>query len=164
MRKLDEFYSFDSIEKHKGFYNDDKNYNALSDISYTDFFSPVEDEDFPFDCALWLLLGSCNHFALSLKKVLNYTPYIIENENNPGFHVFCQIYKKGKWYYVDARGITSSFNEFMKIVGEFVHGEFIIRPVTKDDITEWEKDFNYNDEAYMFAEAIIRKYISYYTI
>ena len=52
----------------------------------------------------------------------------------------------------------------MEIANDFVNGEFIISPVTKDDILEWEKGFDYNDEAYMFSEAIIEKYKSYYTI
>lgn len=164
MKELEIFYRFERIERHKGFYNHDKNYKALSDINYIDFFPPLEDDEFPLDSAFWLLYGSCNHFALSLKKVLNYTPYIIENKNQSGFHVFCQVYKGGKQYYVDARGVTSCFDEFMEIANDFVNGEFIIRPVTKDDILEWEKGFDYNDEAYMFSEAIIEKYKSYYTI
>ena len=164
MKELEKFYCFERVGMHKGFYNHDKNYKALSDIKYIDFFAPLEDDDFPFDSAFWLLYGSCNHFALSLKKVLNYTPYIIKNNNDKGFHVFCQVYKGGTCYYVDARGVTSCFDEFMDIAKDFVEGEFIISPVTEVDISKWEKDLDYNDEAYMFSEAIIKKYQSYYTI
>ena len=96
MKELEKFYRFERIERHKGFYNHDKNYKALSDINYIDFFPPLEDDEFPLDSAFELLYGSCNHFALSLKNVLNYTPYIIENKNKSGFHAFCQVYKGGK--------------------------------------------------------------------
>ena len=78
--------------------------------------------------------------------------------------LFAKFIKVESSNYVDARGVTSCFDEFMEIANDFVNGEFIIRPVTEDDISEWEKGFDYNDEAYMFSEAIIKKYKSYYTI
>ena len=77
---------------------------------------------------------------------------------------FCQLYKNRTWYYVDARGITNSFDEFMTVAREFVSDEYTIRPATSEDIEEWEKDSRYNEVAYAFAEAVIRKYQRYYTL
>lgn len=156
--------SFSRYGWHKGFYNDADPEESLFDIKYTDFAEAPDDDEFPYDTAHELLCGSCHHFALSLKKVLGYEPYIIERKKGIGFHAFCQIYKNKKWYYVDARGITSSFDEFMDIVKQFVSGEYIIRSVNADDIAEWEKDSNYDEEAYAFAEAVINKYKECYTL
>ena len=153
--------SFKQYGWHKGFYHDDNITESLGKIKYTDFFDDPDDDDFPYDSAFYLLCGSCNHFALSLKTVLNYTPYIIEGKS---FHAFCQIYKDGTLYYIDARGITSSFDEFMKVAKDFVLGEYTIRTVTSNDIEELEKDSNYNKEAYDFSEAVINKYKEYYTL
>ena len=149
---------------HKGFYNEDDITAALCNISYSDFFEALDDDEFPFDAAEPLLRGSCHHFALSLQKVLGYNPYIIQGNNKTSFHVFCQIYKGCTWYYIDARGITTSFDEFMSVAREFVSDEYTIRPVTPDDIEEWEKDSDYNEEAYAFSEAVIEKYKECYTL
>ena len=162
--KKEDLISFKQYGWHKGFYHDDSITESLSRIKYTEFFDYPDDDDFPYDSAFYLLYGSCNHFALSLKNVFKYTPYIIEGNYNKSFHAFCQIYKTGTWYYIDARGITSSFDEFMKVAKDFVLGEYTIRTVTSNDIEEWEKDSNYNKEAYAFSEAVINKYKEYYTL
>lgn len=149
---------------HKGFYNENDIMDALYAVNYTDFFEEPDDDEFPYDSAHSLLRGSCHHFALSLQKVLGYNPYIIEGNNKTSFHVFCQIYQRRSWYYIDARGITTSFDEFMSVAREFVSDEYTIRPVTPDDIEEWEKDSDYNEEAYAFSEAVIEKYKECYTL
>ena len=113
--KKEDLISFKQYGWHKGFYHDDNITESLGKIKYTDFFDYPDDDDFPYYSASSLLCGSCNHFALSLKNVFKYTPYIIEGNYSKGFHAFCQLYKAGTWYYIDARGITSSFDEFMKI-------------------------------------------------
>ena len=46
----------------------------------------------------------------------------------------------------------------MDIAKSFVSDEYIIRPVDADDIEDWESDFDYNKEAYAFAEAVIEKF------
>lgn len=159
-----EFRSFNRFGWHKGFYSDEDPEASLSEIKYTDFYGIPEDEEFPYYSARELLCGSCNHFVVLLQKIFNYTPYIVEGRNERGFHAFCQVYKNWKWYYVDARGITSDFNEFMEIAKRFVTDEYIVRPVMPKDIEEWESDSAYNKEAYAFAEAVIEKYKEYYTL
>ena len=167
MVRKGDLISFSSFGWHKGFYNvDDVDdiTDALLKIRYTDFFEYPDDEEFPYDSAQSHLRGSCNHFAVALKNVLGYTPYIIEKTDKKGFHAFCQVYKNGRLYYVDARGVTSSFDEFMIVAREFVRGEYTIREATQDVIEEWERGSEYNEEAYAFSEAVIRKYIECYTV
>lgn len=149
---------FNRYECHKGFYNDGNPEDALLQIKYSDFFELPEDDEFPYDTANPLLCGSCHIFALSLKNMLSYNPYIIEGISKRGFHAFCQIRKSTEIYYVDARGITSSFDEFMDVAKTFVTDEYVIRPVNQNDISRWEQDSNYDAEAYAFAEAIITEY------
>jgi len=96
--------------------------------------------------------------------VLGYTPYIIVGKECNSFHAFCQVYKKRTWFYIDARGATSSFNEFMSVASEFVSGEYTIREATSDIVKDWESGSSYNEETYAFAEAVIRKYRDYYTL
>lgn len=148
---------------HKGFYHDDVT-KALCKIGYKDFFDYPDDDEFPYNSAHAFLRGSCHHFVVSLQKVLGYNPYVIKGKNKGSFHAFCQIYRSGTFYYVDVRGITSSFDEFMIVASEFVSDEYTIRPATSDVIEEWESGYKYNKEAYAFAEAVIRKYKDYYTL
>lgn len=159
MRNKETEFIADFYESHKGFYNDENPEKILSKINYSDFFiEPDNDEEFQYSTASSLLCGSCHIFALSLKEILGYKPYIIEGINRRGFHAFCQVYKNFKWYYIDARGITSSFKEFMDVAQRFVSDEYIIRPVNDIDIEEWKKDSKYDQEAFAFAKAIINKF------
>ncbi len=158
-----ELVSFGNYGCHKVFYNDDNYSDSLLEIEYTDFFDDVDDDEFPYGTAYVLLNGSCNHFAVSLGKIYNYNVYVIQQIDKRGFHAFCQIYKNGHWYFVDARGITSSFDEFISGVRTFVSDEFAIRPMSSDDLVEWETGSDYNDEAYAFATAVINKYSECYT-
>lgn len=148
---------------HKGFYINQDFGDVLNHIYYEDFFEYPDDEEFPYASAGQLLRGSCNIFALGLQKAFGYTPYIIKGDNKKGFHSFCQIYIKGTWYYVDARGITTSFDEFMEVAKEFVSDKYTIRAVNDTDIEEW-KDDKYYDKALAFAEAVIEKYKECYTV
>ena len=163
MKDRNTFVSLQHYGWHKGFYIDEDFDDTLSHIYYEDFFECPGDEEFPYTSACQLLRGSCNHFALGLQNVFGYTPYIIEGDNKVSFHSFCQIYKKGIWYYVDACGVTTSFDEFMDVAKEFVSDKYTIRVVSDKDIKEW-KDEDYYTEALSFAEAIIKKYKECYEI
>jgi hypothetical protein len=158
-----QFCTFNKYGIHKGFYNDGDPRQALLNVRYTEFWEFPDDDEFPYWSAESLLCGSCNHFVVALYKLMGYSPYIIEGKNKKGFHAFCQIYRNRQWYYVDARGITSSFDEFMEGIKTFVTDEYTIRPVESDDIKGWEEDSNYNEEAYAFSEAVINKYQECYT-
>lgn len=155
--------SITQYSDHKGFYNDDDFTTTLWNIIYTEFFEYPNDEEFPYISAHALLRGACNIFGLALNKVLNYNIYIIQGNDKKGFHVFGQFYKNRKWYYVDARGITSSFDEFMLVAREFISDEYTIRQVTEEDIQDWKDDV-YNDEGLAFAEAVIEKYKECYIL
>ena len=151
MWSRDDMISVESYGWHKGFYNDKNFSDSLRNIRYDDFFEYPDDLEFPYDSAHELLRGSCHHFALSLNKMLGYSAYIIEGNNKRGFHAFCQIYKNNQCFYVDARGITSSFDEFMCVASEFVKDEYTIRA-------------NYHAEALVFAEAVIEKFKECYIL
>lgn len=158
-----ELRSFQNYGWHKGFYNDADITKALCAIDVADFIEVPDDDEFPYSSAHELLRGSCHIFALGLEKVFGYTPYIIEGKNGRGFHSFCQVYNRRTWLYIDARGMTSSFDEFMDVAKEFVTDEYTIRPVAATDIDEWKKDDEYYDLALEFAVALIKKYSDYYT-
>lgn len=59
--------------------------------------------------------------------------------------------------------MTSSFDEFMEVAKQFVHDEYIIRPVLPEELAEWEKEDYYKEASY-FAESVIEKYKECYTL
>ena len=146
MINRDKFIAFQNYGQHKGFYINENFDDVLNHIYYEDFFEYPDDEEFPYTSASQLLRGSCNLFVLGLQNILGYTPYIIEGDNKKGFHAFSQVYKNRTWYYIDARGVTTSFDEFMDIAKTFVTDEYIIRPIEFSDIEEWNVDDNYTEE------------------
>lgn len=163
------FCRFNNCQMHKGFYNEGEPNNALSKIYYEHYFEYPEDEEFPYDTARTLLCGSCHLFALALKEILGYTPYVIEGNNKKGFHAFCQVYKDRRWYYIDARGITSSFDEFLYGIRTFVSDEYTIRILEDKDIEKWKTENNeYNDDyeekGFLFARAVIDNYKECYIL
>ena len=157
------FVSFQRIGWRKGFYNDEDFNKTLRNIRFSDFFDEPDDEAFPYSEADNLLSGSCHLFSLALKRVLGYRQYIIQGDNKVNFHAFCQIYKKGIWFYIDARGITTSFDEFMDVARTFVSDTYTIREVTQDEIDDWAEE-DYFDEAIAFSEAIINKFKEHYIL
>lgn len=158
------FCRFNNCEMHKGFYNEGNPTNELSKIYYEHYFEYPDDEEFPCDTACTLLCGYCHLFALTLQEILGYTPYVIEGNNKKSFHAFCQAYRNGKWYYIDARGITSSFDEFLSGITTFVTDEYTIRILEDKDIEEREKDSKYDEEAKAFAKTIIETNKECYTL
>lgn len=161
MSNRDTFVPFNQKNYHKGFYNDDI-VRSLCGIEYESFWE-LPDDEFPIVSAYCLLYGVCNIFVLALREEFGYDPYIIEETKGKGFHAFCQIYKARTCYYVDARGITTSFDEFYNVAKSFVNGEFIIRPVTAEDEDDWKKD-DYFENGFAFAKAVIEKYSNCYTV
>lgn len=152
---------------HKGFYSEKDAVKALEIIDYSDCFEcsdPDEDDRFIYSSADHLLHGECTCFALALKDIFGYFPCIIERKGGVGFHAYCQKTKNGKTYYIDARGVTESFEEFMTVAREFVGDEYIVRTVTEKELKDWVSDDEYYEYALAFSTALINDYKDYYTI
>ena len=166
MDPKEKFISCQQIGWHKGFYHDKNLIDALGKVYFEDFLEVPDDDEFPYCTAHELLRGSCHIFSLGLQKVFGYTPYIIEGKNKRSFHSFCQIYNSQKriWYYIDARGVTTSFDEFLDVAKEFVSDEYTIRQMNEEDIKELKKDDNHYEIALDFAVAVIERYKEYYTV
>lgn len=152
-------------ELHKGFYCDDNNFANLREIDYDGHLTQINDEEH-LTSAECLLRGSCQAFALKVEAILGYRAFIIEACDGKGQHVFCQATLNGKNAFIDARGVTTSFDEFMEVAAEFVKGPFVIRLIDKDDAAEWQRnsDTNSHEEYLALAEAVIKANIECYRL
>lgn len=152
-------------ELHKGFYCDNNNYANLKKIDYDGHLTLINDGEEHLTSADCLLWGSCQAFALKVEEILGYEAFIIEEFNGKGHHVFCQATFEGKNAFIDARGVTTSFDEFMEVAGEFVKGPFVIRHIDEKDIAEWQSSSdNSHEEHLSLAEAVIKANIECYRI
>ena len=143
-------------ELHKGFYCDNNNYANLKEIDY--------DEEH-LTSAGCLLEGSCQAFAMQVEEILGYEAFIIKECNGKGHHVFCQATLEGKIALIDARGVTTSFDEFMEVAGEFVKGPFVIRRINEKDIAGWQSSSdNSHEEHLALAKEVINANIECYRI
>ena len=103
---------------------------------------------------------------MKVEAILGYRAFIIEACDGKGQHVFCQATLNGKNAFIDARGVTTSFDEFMEVAAEFVKGPFVIRLIDKDDAAEWQRnsDTNSHEEYLALAEAVIKANIECYKL
>lgn len=88
----------------------------------------------------------------------------METENKRGFHAFCKVSRNRKSYYIDARGATTSFEEFMTVARLFVGDQYIMRPATTEDVEEWESDDEFYEYAFSFSKVFISDHKEYYTV
>lgn len=165
------YKSFDCWGYHKGYYNEEDYQDILAGIDYSDRPECPKDEDdeednasFIWSCADHLLHGECSCFALALRDIFGYSLYIMESEDKKGFHAFCKVSRNQKSYYIDARGVTTSFEEFMTVASLFVGDQYTMRPATAEDVEGWEGDGEYYEHAFSFSKVFIDDHKEYYTV
>lgn len=150
---------------HTGFYNKKDITKALRSIAAGDFEELREiktDEECPYTDASNFLCGSCTLFALALHNRFDYVVYEIVRKGNSLAHAFCQADYGDKKIYIDVRGITSDFTEFMTGILLPPNEEYCIQKRdTEQDILCPEK---YDDFGYAFAEAVINRNPEFYTL
>ena len=142
-------------ELHKGFYCDNNNFANLEEIDYNGHLTQIDDDEHVTSAGC-LLRGSCQAFALKIEEILGYKAFIIEEKERHRFHAFCLAFLNGKKAYIDARGVTTSFDEFMEVAREFVEGPFDIRRINEKDVAKWQSSSdNSHEEHLALAEKVI---------
>lgn len=158
------YHPVNGNELHKGFYCDNNNFANLEEIDYDGHLTQIDDEDH-LTLAGCLLRGSCQAFALKIEEILGYKAFVIEERERDRFHAFCQTNLNGKTAYIDARGVTTSFDEFMEVAKEFVEDPYNIRRIDEKDIARWQcSSDNSHEEHLALAEAVIKANIGCYKI
>ena len=117
-------------------------------INYSDALVEDIDSDFILDDADIFRQGVCQLFAFALNQKYGYTAYILEVGN--GFHIFCKSSDKSE--YIDVRGKTKSFEEFV-YGSELAYTDI---DISKEYVFS-DEDFNgeHYDIGLAFAQAII---------
>lgn len=134
----------------------------LNNITFEDImgYKPPDDEEFIYYDAEIFLNGSCQLFSYALMEKLGYSPYKIEDKNH--VHYFCQASYQKKRVYIDVRGMTSDFGEFLQSSCISDDEAIVITPqeISNKDLFEIEQDKMWG---LPFARAIIERDKTYYS-
>lgn len=115
------------------------------------------DETFPYTDASDFLMGSCQLFATELNKKYGYPIYEV-NLNGRMIHCFCKVDIGKTVYYVDVRGVTNDFSEFLLETNVSKDDDFIIQEYKVDSSDKWD------DIGLKFAQLLIDRNPEYYEI
>ena len=118
---------------------------------------PFEDKT-----AYIFLHGSCDIFAEQLRKTCtDYDVYRIENKNGRPIHWYAQTNYKNMPIYIDVRGATTSFEEFISEFRPHIVDGYKIQKQTEEVISA---DEHWVETGILFATAIINDNLDYYFI
>ena len=105
------------------------------------------------------MTGSCDIFSVCLNEKFDYKIYKKKKKKEVHYFCFSEIDKIK--YYIDVRGFTNSFNEFVNFYRMPKNGE--IKKVSKSEINETKRQKYYLDGE-RFAKKIINENINNYFI
>ena len=115
------------------------------------------DETCPYVDASDFLMGSCQLFAIELNKKFGYPIYAIILKGQM-IHCFCQVQKNETTYYIDVRGITNDYSNFLSETNVLKESNFVIKEYIVDSFDEWD------EIGLKFAQLLIEKNPEYYKI
>ena len=119
----------------------------------------ADDQNIYYDASIFLQ-GSCQLFSLALHQEFGYDAF--EIRKGTSCHFFCKAVYNGETVYIDVRGITASWDEFLSGTRyDFTNYDKII----PQDIEEDAKlSGPYEKEGLAFAKHLIHEHPKYYNI
>lgn len=115
------------------------------------------NETCPYAAASDFLMGSCQLFALELNRKFGYPIYAIILKGQM-IHCFCQVRRDETTFYIDVRGITNNYSDFLLETNVSEEDDFTIQEYKVDLSDEWV------EIGLKFARLLIEKNPEYYKI
>lgn len=149
---------------HKGHYLEDDIDDSLCKVENEEYSQiQCEDKDaadYLYIYARLFLYSSCHLFALALYEEFKYKTYEIKDHKDRLIHVFCMATYRGQPVYIDVRGITTDFVEFVSAFYIILRDGYRIVAYDIEGDRGLEEDGD--KTGYRFAQSIIKKYRGYY--
>lgn len=127
----------------------------IEDFPEIEIYDP--DETCPYVDAHDFLMGSCQLFAVELNRKFGYPIYAIILKGQM-IHCFCQVRRDETTYYIDVRGVTNNYSDFLLETKVLDDSNFVIQEYTVDSFDEWD------EIGLKFAQLLIEKNPEYYEI
>ena len=145
---------------HKGFYANN-NQDIISQLHKIKSSNPeiTEEGIEVYYDAEYFLHGLCHIFAYALHKKFNYDIYELRSEADSIIHWYCIYEYNGNTVYIDVRGITTNYEEFLSEFKSYNN----IKNNKVLNLTEY--DYEWKEKKQIeFANEIITKYTDYYAL
>lgn len=147
---------------HTGFY-------ILGKENVNDYLKKIDNpffteelDDCPYYDASIFLHGICHIFAYALHKIFGYEIYEILSSDRKTIHWFCLSCYQKKKVYVDIRGATTDYEEFLAEFQPWIGQDSIVNHYKKMNDMDFKDDWE--DIGLKFAREIIAKNFDYYCI
>lgn len=156
------WYEFKQGFFHTGYYVGGESVKKLEQVDNPEW--NFEDSDdakpgFDYESANVFVKGSCNIFAIALAKNTHIKTFNWFGSNDGLVHAFGMTTYKGMDAYVDVRGATTDFEEFIQPFSSI--GESF-NPIPQNVMDEYI-EMNESDRfGYRFAERLICEHRDYY--
>lgn len=110
------------------------------------------------------LHGSCNEFAYMLNEKYGYPVFEIKDEKGNLIHSFTRVDTDSQHYFIDVRGITTDYSEFISEFEDWIDEETsIINTFPVDLLDKDERERNApSKENREFIENLFSDYNNYY--
>ena len=144
-------------------------YSSLEEIEFDECYIIPNDidnsDECPYSSALDFLHGACHLFAYMLYQLFGYEVFKIKTENNDNIHWYAQKIHQGKKAYIDVRGATTDYDEFILEFKESMGTDYeIIKRNKEQDVELQEFNDFWSNTGKVFAVAIIDDNVDYYKL
>lgn len=143
--------------------NTEKNIDScLKEIDFKDCYMALRDEDAdecPYCDAHDFLQGSCDLFARALHERFGYEVYEIKRNNSTTHHWYAKSSYQGIPIYIDIRGATTDFGEFLSGLVYSMGDDYSI---TRQDLDDQDIHVDWFDTGMKFAREIISGNLEFY--
>lgn len=146
---------------HKGFYESCKE-NYMKQL--LNIRSNNQDMELKtYYSAEFFLHGICHIFAYDLHRKFGYDILELKNKSGGMTHWCCVSDYKGKKLYIDDRGATTDYNEFLAEFQPNMGNHPLEKIIDEKDLIDINDDFE-DEEQLKFADDIIERYYNYYSV
>ena len=139
---------------------------CLEKIPNPQFVDPEDDSsEFHnvYEVASIFLQGSCHLFSLALHQEFGYNAF--EIRKGMDCHFFCKATYMGEPIYIDIRGATTSWEEFLSgTYADFHDYDEIIPPDIEETAKLDDPDDLYAEDGLAFAKYLIHEHPEHYNI
>ena len=151
-------------KKHTGFYNEGDNAGITPDNLYMLLDVAYNRNQNPTSGSI-MLHGMCDIFAETLRKEFGYELKELHDEDGYLVHAFATTKKDGKTYYIDARGVTTIYDELTSAFDDFFEtkqARNTLLPYNKENPNVYcKEDIEIGQNV---ANFLIKNYRSYYDV
>lgn len=110
------------------------------------------------------LHGYCNEFAYMLNEKYGYPVFEIKDEKGKLVHSFTRLVKDNVYYFIDIRGITTDYHEFISEFEDWIDEETSIEntflvDLSKEEVRKEQQPSKVNRQ---FIEELFSDYGDYY--